>query len=95
MENKTEEKKHVNPFLVRKNSEKPEVKKMVEELEDLNWQVQLASWNLDLLGAKYNLKKLKYLKAIGYDITDEEIKAAEDLAADLGKEQEDGCTICK
>lgn len=95
MENKQENTKHVNPFLVKKLAETPEAKILVSELEELNWQMQVASWNLDLLGAKYNAKKLKYLKTIGYEISDKEIKEAEKLADDFGKENINGSAVCK
>lgn len=89
-----EEKKHVNPFLVKKLSQSPEAQILVSELEDLNWQIQEVSWKLDLLGARYNAKKLKYLKTIGYEVSDDEIVKAEKLAEDYSKENEHGSAVC-
>lgn len=91
--NVLDNKKHVNPFLVKKLSQSPEAKDLISKLEDLNWQVQMASWKLDKLSAIYNYKHMEYLKLIGYDITDEELDNARKLVDDLEKEQDD--EFCK
>lgn len=89
-----EEKKHVNPFLVKKLSQTEEAKALAEDLEALNWKIQLAEWHLEKATADFNYKKLIYLKKIGYDVTDEDIKKAEELVNNLAEELDNGCAVC-
>lgn len=64
----------VNPIICKEKANTKEGKALSSELEDLNWQLQIAEFDIKKLSATYTVKKMAYKEFIGYSLTDEEKK---------------------
>lgn len=79
----------VNPLKAKDKAMSSDGRKMANELEELNWQIQMKQYELHFLNCQYVIKNSEYKKFIGYELNEKEL-------ADYKQAEEDlkhGCTL--
>lgn len=73
----------VNPVIAKKNAMSSKGREFANELEELNWQIQMKQYELHLLNCKYVVKNSQYKEFLGYSLNDKEIDELKNAQEDL------------
>lgn len=62
----------VNPIKAKEKAMSSEGRKLANELEEINWQLQMKEYELHKLNNEYIVKNCAYKEFIGYELTDKD-----------------------
>lgn len=62
----------VNPFDAKEKAMSSEGRKLANELEELNWHIQMKQYEIHKLNCLYLVKNVQYKKFLGYSLTEKE-----------------------
>lgn len=79
----------MNPLIAKNKAMSSEGRKLSNELEELNWQLQMTEYELQKKSALYTIKKLEYKVFLGHKLTDDEQKEMKSAKEYM----RDGCAL--
>lgn len=79
----------MNPLLAKNKAMSAEGRKMADELEELNWKIQMCQFDLCNLNNQYVIKNAAYKEFLGYKLTEKDLEELKKCKEDL----KDGSSI--
>lgn len=62
----------VNPVIAKEKAMSSQGRAMANELEELNWKMQMLEFEINKLSNEYIVKKCEYKIYLGYELNDED-----------------------
>lgn len=62
----------VNPLKAKEKAMSSEGRKLANELEELNWHIQMKQFEVHKLNCRYLVKNAEYKRFLGYSLTEKE-----------------------